>query len=190
MRILISTFILGVLCTTPKSILAGNRNSRIHLSYVEESIPEAGTIRKTKVAFDSLSFVCQPPNAWTQEVDEENSRVQFRSFQLGAGISITTFPKNPVIPSSKGLRARLAQEFSDLEILEEYKAYTGGPEGTAFEIRQIVSGKFRVHMIVLYLPTEQGMIELKLAAPEENFEKCRSCWVPFLNSFATHRSEG
>jgi hypothetical protein len=157
---------------------------RIRFSYFEERISEAGTIKKTRIAIDALTLNCQPPYGWQPEVDEGQSSVRFRSLNLSAAFSITVLPKTAAGESSKDLRTRLGKEFGKIEIVEEFPAYTAGPAGIAFELKQDLSDRLINRMIVAYFPSGRDLIELKLAAPDVTWSQSRRIWSQFLNSFS------
>jgi hypothetical protein len=161
--------------------------SQIGLSYFEEKIPEAGTIRKTKITVGTHALSCQQPYGWQSEVDEAQSCVRFRSLKLSAALSITVLPNNAGSADSKNLRSKVGKEFAGSEIVEEFQAYTAGPGGIGFEIKQNVGDHLANRLLVAYLTSGRDLIELKLAAPEVTWSESRRVWSQFLNSFSVER---
>lgn len=176
--------IVGCLMIIPLGFSESAPGQRIRFSYFDERIPEAGLITKTRIAIDTLALNCQPPYGWQVEVDEDKASVRFRSLKLSAVLSVTVLPKSNGGVSSKNLRSRLGKEFPKVEIVEEFEAYTAGPAGPAFELKQDLGERLINRMIVAYLPSGRAPIELKLAAPDITWSQSRRVWTQFLNSFS------
>jgi hypothetical protein len=171
----------------PESFAVAPTAPRIRITSFEERIPEAGTIKKSRIAIDGFTFDSQPPYGWRCETDENESTVRFRSLDLSAALSITVFPKTTGGASSKDLRTRLEKEFSKIRIVEEFQAYTAGPAGIGFELKQDLSERLINRMIVAYFASGRDLIELKLAAPDVTWSQSRRIWSQFLNSFSIER---
>jgi hypothetical protein len=161
--------------------------SQIRFSYYEENIPEAGTIRKSKIAIGTHTLNCQQPYGWQSEGDEAQSSVRFRSLKLSAALSITVLPNTAATADSSDLRSKLGKEFARSEVIEEFRAYTAGPGGIGFELKQIVGDHLANRILVAYLVSGRDVIELKLAAPDVTWAESRRVWSQFLNSFSVER---
>ena len=175
--------LFGAICFLAFPVLGAQK---FEITESAEKIPEVGIVRRYLVKCDLGNFSFIPPEGWGGKDDPENSRIVFSSPKLGAGFVLTLKPiQSPEAPAAakEFWRKKLKELLPAAAVLEEFTAYTGGGEGTAFEISQSLPNQTAEAGRVAFVRLKKGTLQFQLLAPVETFARCHGVWTGVMNSF-------
>ena len=135
---------------------------------------------------DGTNFSFIPPARWSVKYDPAKKAATILPPNLEAGITfVIAFEGAESRPdmNTKRLREKLLKRYPDARITEEFKCYTSGNDGLAFDFERVVDKEVRAAFRLAFIAFETGTVEFELKTSSEQFPKYNHTFGNLLNSF-------
>jgi len=149
-------------------------------------IPERGKVTNYVLLMHGRRFSFLPPPRWCVRPDAAGKRVHLLPQDLRAGISFeVVFQEDADIPplNEQALRQRVLDRYPEAKITNEFRCYTSGAEGTAFDIERLVEHQTPVSSRIAFVRFAGGTVEFELTTDTARFADYHLAFGRLLSSF-------
>jgi len=156
------------------------------LETVRVALPESGVALQIVLRAGPHEFQFQPPAGWRIAIDTNASQItwtapdQISTLRLRIETS-STAPVGRI--AVEKLRSRVAEQWRNAHILEEFTCYTSGREGRAFDFEYSPDERARVSARLGFIALPRGLVEFALTAPPDQFTSRQVDFTSLLSSF-------
>lgn len=148
--------------------------------------PEQGEVTEYVLRVEDREFRFIPRRKWTVKYDPTKKTVTLLPPDLEAGLSFTiTTEPDEVLADMKPERLRelILTRYPGARITSEFKCYTGGRSGLAFEFELMLEKETTAAFRVAFVPFDGGVIEFELKTTGSNLAAYHHTFGNLLNSF-------
>jgi len=189
MNTLASSLIVKLGCLAlPALLLPGLHGAEGEFRLVTESIEiaERGKVPGYALLVDGKRMSFLSPAGWSVKPDAAKKTIQLLPEDLRAGIRIRILlEKNGGKPELKAeqLRQKVLERYPGARITHEFRCYTSGEEGLAFDIERLVEEKTAVSARIAFVAFDGGTVEFELTANTKRFPDYHLRFAALLSSF-------
>ena len=172
----------------PALFLPGLHGAEEQFRLIAESIEiaERGAVPGYALLVDGKRMSFLSPMGWSVKADAAKKTIQMLPEDLRAGISIKiVLGENGGKPELKAelLRQKVLERYPGAKITHEFRCYTSGEEGLAFDTERLVEEKTAVSTRIAFVAFDGGTIEFELTANTKTFADYHLRFGALLSSF-------
>src|SRR5439155_4467710 len=170
MNTLASSLIVKLVCIAlPALLLPGLHAAEAQFRLIAESIEiaERGKVPGYALLVDGKRMSFMSPVGWSVKSDAGKKTIQRLPADLRAGIRIKiVLEENGGKPELKAgqLRQKVLERYPGAKITHEFRCYTSGEAGLAFDIERLVEEKTAVSGRIAFVAFDGGTVEFELTA--------------------------
>ena len=189
MNTLASSLIVKLGCLAlPALLLPGLHGAEGEFRLIAESIEiaERGKVPGYALLVDGKCMSFMSPAGWSVKPDAAKKTVQLLPEDLRAGIRIKiVLEENGGKPELKAeqLRQKVLERYPGAKITHEFRCYTSGEEGLAFDIERLVEEKTAVSGRIAFVAFDGGTVEFELTTNTKTFADYHLRFAALLSSF-------
>ena len=189
MNTLASSLIVKLGCLAlPALLLPGLHGAEGEFRLITESIEiaERGKVPGYAMLVDGKRMSFMSPAGWSAKPDAAKKTVQLLPQDLRAGIRIKiVLEENGGKPELKAeqLRQKVLERYPGAKITHEFRCYTSGEEGLAFDIERLVEEETAVSGRIAFVAFDGGTVEFELTANTKRFPDYHLRFAALLSSF-------
>ena len=149
-------------------------------------IAERGQVPGYALFVDDKRMSFLSPARWSVKPEPAKRTVHLLPEDLRAGISFKiVLGENGGKPELKAelLRQKVLERYPGAKITHEFRCYTSGEEGLAFDIERLVEEKIAVSSRIAFVAFDGGTIEFELTASTKTFANYHLAFGRLLSSF-------
>ena len=183
-----SLIVKWVCIALPALLLPGLHAAEEQFRLFAESIEiaERGKVPGYALLVDGKRMSFMSPAGWSVKPDAAKKTIQLLPQDLRAGIRIRiVLEENGRKPELKAeqLREKVLERYPGAKITHEFRCYTSGEEGLAFDIERLVEEKIAVSSRIAFVAFDGGTIEFELTASTKTFANYHLAFGRLLSSF-------
>jgi hypothetical protein len=156
------------------------------LSTEAVNIPERGEVIGYVLRVEDKEFRFIPPSKWSVKYDPTRKTATLLPPDLGAGLSFTIASESDGRGEDlklEGLRDLILTRYPEAQITAEFKCYSAGKAGFAFEFERLVEKETKAAFRVAFVPFDGGVIEFELKTTGSKLPAYHHIFGNLLNSF-------
>lgn len=147
---------------------------------ISETIPERGPAPRLLVQHEPFSFSFALPPQWRYAADPASLAVSLRP-PAGEAIATVQIRTNRAAPSLTEMKAKAAERFRSIKVIETYSAPSGGKPGLGIEFEHVLGGLPYLSKLHVYL-LDAGQIEVMLTAKVGSYDPIHHAWTEIIRS--------
>jgi len=184
-----SSLIVKLACLAlPALLLPALHGAGEQFRLIAESveIAERGKVPGYALLVDGKRMSFLSPAGWSVKPDAAKKTVQLLPEDLRAGIRIKiVLEENGGKPELKAeqLRQKVLERYPGAKITHEFRCYTSGEEGLAFDIERLVEEKIAASARIAFVTFDGGTVEFELTANTKTFADYHLRFGALLSSF-------
>lgn len=149
-------------------------------------IPERGEVTSYLILTASNRFSFLPPPAWNVSESAAEKSVTCVPDDFGAKISFKIIPgisRNVQDLRTDAFRNEVAARYPGARVVGEFRCYTGGKSGLAFDVERSFEKRPPVTSRLAFVPFEGGLVEFELTTETRRFSHYHLVLGNLLTSF-------